>query len=86
MRSIGNTLVLLAGTLASLTSAAQPVKPTLTYLYSVTFSGSAPIDFGATPLGNLSLTPLTGGTFSGPKLKGFFYQMDSLGSKIINKW
>lgn len=77
--------MLLAGTLAGLTSAAAtPVKPTLTYLYSVTFSGSAPIDFGATPLGNLSLTPLTGGTFSGPKLKGLLTDRLFFGSKFIN--
>jgi len=70
MRSIGNTLFLSACMLAGLTSAAQPAKPALTYLYSVIFSGSAPIDFGPTPLGDLTFTPITGGNFSGPRLKG----------------
>jgi hypothetical protein len=76
--------------LAGLTSAGaahyptQPAKPALTYLYSVTFTGSTPIDFGATPLGNLTFTPLTGGTFSGPKMKGilFWTQMDLCFPKI----
>jgi hypothetical protein len=82
MLSIGKTLFLSACMLAGFTSAADPAKPTLTYLYSVTFTGGAPIDFGPTPLGNLSFTPLTGGTFSGPRLKGMSSQEDFCFPKI----
>jgi hypothetical protein len=70
MLSIANTLFLSACMLAGFTNAAEPAKPALTYLYSATFNGSAPIDFGTTPLGNLTFTALTGGSFSGPRLNG----------------
>lgn len=70
MRSFGAALLLSACLLFGGASATTPPKPNLTFLYSVTFTGSAPIDFGSTPLGNLAFTPLSGGTFSGPRLNG----------------
>jgi hypothetical protein len=82
MRFIVNTLFVSACMLAGLSNAAQPAKPGLTYLYSATFSGSAPIDFGTTPLGNLTFTGLTGGTFSGPRLNG--QSLDNLCSQEVN--
>jgi hypothetical protein len=79
MPSIAKTLFLSACMLAGFTSAATPAKkPELTHLYSVTFTGATPIDFGATPLGHLTFSPLTGGTFSGPKLNGILPPMDLL--------
>ena len=81
MRSIASTLFLSACLFAGFTSAAKPTKPAkpaLTYLYSATFSGSAPIDFGQTPLGDLTFTPITGGNFTGPRLNGIYAPQTSL--------
>lgn len=46
--------------------------PGLTYLYSANSSIATPIVYGATPKGTRIAIPLTGGTFSGPKLNGMF--------------
>ncbi|KAJ8106919.1 hypothetical protein OPT61_g9220 [Boeremia exigua] len=73
MPSIASILLLSASLLVGLTGAAKPTKPAkpvLTHLYSATFTGSAPIDFGQTPLGHLTFTPITGGNFTGPRLNG----------------
>ncbi|KAH8890355.1 hypothetical protein GQ53DRAFT_867235 [Thozetella sp. PMI_491] len=51
---------------------ADPKPPTLTYLYSVnlTIPSAANVDIGSGPQGSRGILSITGGAFSGPKLKG----------------
>ncbi|KAK3317559.1 hypothetical protein B0T19DRAFT_435193 [Cercophora scortea] len=49
---------------------ADPKPPALTYLYSVNLVMPAGVDIGSVPYGKRALLPISGGTFSGPKLNG----------------
>jgi len=60
-------------TLCASTALAQtttPKAPTLTYLYTLNATLADAIILGAGPRGNRIAIPITGGTFSGPKLNG----------------
>lgn len=48
----------------------QPHPPNLEYLLTVQATESPPIIIGASGHGNRIFIPITGGTFSGPKLHG----------------
>lgn len=50
--------------------AATPKTPSLTFLYSCNVTLGAAIDVGAGPRGRRNVIPITGGTFSGPRLSG----------------
>ncbi|KAL2115186.1 hypothetical protein VTJ04DRAFT_10849 [Mycothermus thermophilus] len=58
--------------LLALTALAQstPKAPGLTYLYSLNCTLGVPYSVGNGPHGNRVVIPITGGTFSGPRLKG----------------
>lgn len=47
-----------------------PATPKLTFLYSLNCTLGASLDVGATPVGSRRVIPITGGTFSGPKISG----------------
>lgn len=49
---------------------AAPKTPKLTFLYSLNCTLGPSLDVGATPVGSRVVIPITGGTFSGPKLSG----------------
>ncbi|KAI1334454.1 hypothetical protein F5Y15DRAFT_289832 [Xylariaceae sp. FL0016] len=49
---------------------ADPTPPGLTYLYTVNATLGTSIDVGTGPEGQRTVIPITGGTFSGPKLSG----------------
>ncbi|KAK1773702.1 hypothetical protein QBC45DRAFT_455288 [Copromyces sp. CBS 386.78] len=49
---------------------AAPTPPPLTYLYSVNLTMPAGTDLGHVPYRSRALLPISGGTFSGPKLNG----------------
>jgi hypothetical protein len=59
-------------TLCAITAFAQstPKPPTLTYLYTLNATLADAITIGPGPRGGRVAIPITGGTFSGPKLKG----------------
>ncbi|KAK4139701.1 uncharacterized protein C8A04DRAFT_40492 [Dichotomopilus funicola] len=61
---------LILGLAASVASAATPATPGLTYLYSLNCTLGAALSVGAGPHGTRTVIPITGGTFSGPKLSG----------------
>ncbi|KAK3693180.1 hypothetical protein B0T22DRAFT_504698 [Podospora appendiculata] len=69
LASIFTTLSLLALPSYS-TPTATPTPPSLTYLYSLNCTLGTAIQIGAGPHGNRVAIPITGGTFSGPKLSG----------------
>lgn len=48
----------------------EPAKPPLTYLYSANLTIPPAYDIGTVPMGGRAILPLTGGSFSGPKLSG----------------
>ena len=48
----------------------NPKPPSLTYLYSANITVGTPIPIGNVPLGTRVVIPVTGGSFSGPKLSG----------------
>ncbi|KAK4112525.1 hypothetical protein N656DRAFT_753491 [Canariomyces notabilis] len=50
--------------------AAVPTPPQLTFLYSVNLTFAPPVSIGAVPYGTRDLLPISGGSFSGPKLSG----------------
>lgn len=66
MLSLPATLLALAATAL----AADPAPPKLTYLYSANLTFAAPITIGAVPTGNRDLLTISGGTVTGPKIKG----------------
>jgi len=57
----------LAGACKAITS---PKAPGLELLYTLNVTSGEPIAVGPGPRGIRLIVPLTGGTFSGPKLKG----------------
>lgn len=64
---------MLAFALLSLTAtalAATPAPPQLTYLYSANLTFGTTISIGSVPSGKRELLPISGGSFSGPKLSG----------------
>ena len=63
-------LSLASAALAVYTSPSQPAKPALTFLFNATLNSAQPIVIGATPSGQRVIVPITGGSFTGPKLKG----------------
>jgi hypothetical protein len=72
---LGSKLLLAASTLTSVFAqnahvATTPKAPGLTYLYSSNVTLGTTIDYGTGPKGSRVAIPITGGTFSGPKLKG----------------
>ena len=60
--------------LASLaaTALSDPEPPTFSYLYSINLTMPAGVNIGNTPAGSRAILPISGGTFSGPKLNGSF--------------
>ena len=48
----------------------KPNPPNLEYLLTVQATESPPVIIGASGYGNRIFIPITGGTFSGPKLQG----------------
>jgi hypothetical protein len=60
-------------TLAATALAADPAPPKLTYLYSANLTFAAPITIGAVPSGNRDLLTISGGTVTGPKIKGILF-------------
>ena len=48
----------------------HPNPPSLEYLLTVQATESPPVIIGASGYGNRIFIPITGGTFSGPKLQG----------------
>ena len=56
--------------LAATALAADPALPKLTYLYSVNLTFAPTITIGSVPYGGRDLLPISGGSFSGPKLSG----------------
>jgi hypothetical protein len=65
-------LSLTALTLAATALAADPALPKLTYLYSVNLTFAPTITIGSVPYGGRDLLPISGGSFSGPKLSGTY--------------
>ncbi|KAK4038340.1 hypothetical protein C8A01DRAFT_48040 [Parachaetomium inaequale] len=57
-------------TLAATALGADPALPKLTYLYSVNLTFAPTISIGSVPYGGRDLLPISGGSFSGPKLSG----------------
>ncbi|CZS99318.1 uncharacterized protein RAG0_07685 [Rhynchosporium agropyri] len=51
-------------------NATEPKAPQLTFLYSANATVGPLIDYGMGPWGQRVALPITGGTFSGPKLAG----------------
>ena len=51
-------------------AAATPAAPGLTFLYSLNCTLAAPLPVGAGPHGTRMVIPITGGTFSGPRMSG----------------
>lgn len=49
-----------------------PPSPRLTFLYSLNCTLGTPLSVGATPNGDRVVIPITGGTFSGPRLSGMY--------------
>ncbi|CAK7234136.1 hypothetical protein SBRCBS47491_008846 [Sporothrix bragantina] len=62
--------ILAAAIAVGVAAAATPKPPTLSFLYSINISMSAPQDIGTTPTGSRGILPIIGGTFAGPKLSG----------------
>jgi hypothetical protein len=56
--------------LAVAPAVADPPPPKFTYLYSVNLTIPAGVTIGNTPAGSRAILPISGGTFSGPKLNG----------------
>lgn len=48
----------------------SPSKPDLTYLFTVNITTAPSISMGTTPFGERGFNPITGGSFSGPRLQG----------------
>lgn len=65
-------LALAATTLASPASnrTSTPAPPPIKYLFTANIASGAPIELGETPAGQRAFQPITGGTFSGPKISG----------------
>ncbi|KAL2165661.1 hypothetical protein VTG60DRAFT_4065 [Thermothelomyces hinnuleus] len=61
-------LGLLLGLAASAAAADTPAAPGLTYLYSLNCTLGQALPVGAGPHGTRTVIPITGGTFSGPRL------------------
>lgn len=54
-----------------------PTKPELSYLFTVNITTSPSVPIGTTPLGDRRFEPITGGSFSGPRLQGKFPFFDN---------
>ena len=54
------------------TALPDPKPPSFTYLYSVYLTMPAGVTIGNTPSGSRAILPISGGTFSGPRLNGLF--------------
>ena len=63
-------IALFLASVASIASATTPATPGLTYLYSLNCTLGQALPVGEGPRGTRTVIPITGGTFSGPKLSG----------------
>lgn len=70
MKMIRSCLSLLSLAAVAIAGPRQPSPPALTYLFSLNITSGATISIGSTPLGDRVFEPITGGSFSGPKLSG----------------
>jgi hypothetical protein len=70
MKSLLTSVLCLAASAVSACAQNAPAAPSLTYLYSLNCTLGASLDVGGGPHGSRVVIPITGGTFSGPKLKG----------------
>ena len=70
MKSFLAPLLCLAASAVSACAQKTPAAPSLTYLYSLNCTLGASLQVGGGPHGSRVVIPITGGTFSGPKLKG----------------
>lgn len=61
---------LLLGLVGSAVAADTPAAPGLTYLYSLNCTLGQALPVGAGPHGTRTVIPITGGSFSGPRLSG----------------
>ncbi|KUJ12628.1 uncharacterized protein LY89DRAFT_559112, partial [Mollisia scopiformis] len=61
-----------------------PKPPTFTYLYSSNVTLGPTIDYGAGPRGHRVAIPITGGTLSGPRIKGNFINLGADWGAIDN--
>lgn len=50
--------------------AGTPAQPRLTFAFEIRAEVGAPLEIGEVPAGRRRIVPITGGTFSGPTLKG----------------
>lgn len=66
------SLLALAASVLAAKNQTGPSKPDLTYLFTVNITTSTAVDIGTTPFGQRIFAPITGGSFSGPKLEGKF--------------
>lgn len=64
------SLLTLAASVMAGVQKTGPPKPDLTYLFTVNITSAPSISFGTTPFGPREFVPITGGTFSGPKVAG----------------
>lgn len=66
--------VLSLGAVALVRAADQPVSPVAPleteFVYEAIVTIDAPVDVGAAPLGHRRYIPITGGTFTGPRISG----------------
>jgi len=49
---------------------AAPTPPPLTFLYNVKLLMPPTVNIGSVPYGSRGIIPISGGTFTGPKLNG----------------
>ena len=61
-------LTTLLSALAIVTAA--PTPPPLTFLYNVKLLMPPTVNIGSVPYGSRGIIPISGGTFTGPKLNG----------------
>ncbi|KAK8015346.1 hypothetical protein PG990_008642 [Apiospora arundinis] len=64
------TLLSAAGLSMAQAQSVEPKAPTLSFLYSMNCTVDQAVNIGASPLYNRTAYPITGGTFTGPRLNG----------------
>ncbi|KAM7215263.1 hypothetical protein V8F06_009314 [Rhypophila decipiens] len=64
------SILALAGLSAAAKAPKPPKPPGVTYLYTVTITGGDSYPVGNGPYGSRIVVPITGGSFSGPRLNG----------------
>lgn len=63
-------ILLLAGPRLPAQSGATPPRPGLVFAFEIHAQVGAPLEMGDVPRGRRRIVPITGGTFTGPGLKG----------------